>query len=152
MALPLTDDERQRIIVAMREGKSRNEIAREFGRSGYSITAIAKEINHDFNQLATKKAVAAAQDYDAAARLELNNKAMKKAAELLDTVVGPRDFKDWAIGYGVVLDKRRLEETTSHGNGQLPAIFEHIKQVGEKYAAGSVPKTGLDDQRVDGEN
>jgi transposase-like protein len=66
MAKPLTDDERERIADAIRSGKARNEIAREFGRSPSTITAIAVENDLSFDRSATKEATEARKaDVDA---------------------------------------------------------------------------------------
>lgn len=51
MASKLSDLERAAIAEAIRAGKPRNEIAREFERSGYTITMVAREFNLAFNRL-----------------------------------------------------------------------------------------------------
>lgn len=131
MARPgIPDDERERIIAELRAGRSRNEIAREFGRSPDTIGRIARDIGHDFVRTATKKATEAAKQYGQAERLALANKALAKAEAMLDVVTAPREFKDWAVGYGVVMDKRRQEDQGSHEGAD--AIRDLVTQLRER--------------------
>lgn len=71
MGKPLTDDERARIADAIRKGSPRNQIARDFGRSPGTVSAIAKAHELTFDRSATKHATEARQADNQAKRAEL---------------------------------------------------------------------------------
>ncbi|WP_433465717.1 helix-turn-helix domain-containing protein [Spirillospora sp. CA-128828] len=64
---PLTPEERDRIAQLHAEGKTRNDIARELGRSQSTITKVARELGLTFDRTATAAATKAKQ-LDAKAR------------------------------------------------------------------------------------
>ena len=58
--IPVNEETRARAVALMREGKlSRNAIARELDLSGGSVSAIAKDIGHEFDRSKTEIALAA---------------------------------------------------------------------------------------------
>lgn len=68
---PLTADERAGIVEAIRGGRQRNEIAREFGRAAGTITKIAQAEGLSFDRSATQVATEARRADNAAKRAEL---------------------------------------------------------------------------------
>lgn len=83
MATKLSDDERAAIVDAIRAGRSRNDVARESGRSCDTVTRIAKAEGLSFDRAATKHATEARRA-DNAARRERLISAMYANAERLN--------------------------------------------------------------------
>ena len=59
MARPVTDLDRQRVRELHAQGKTRNDIARDLGRSSSTITGIARHLGLAFDRAATQAATAA---------------------------------------------------------------------------------------------
>lgn len=83
MATKLSDDERAAIVAGIRAGKSRNDIARDSGRSAGTVTKIATAEGLSFDRAATKHATEARRA-DNAARRERLISAMYANAERLN--------------------------------------------------------------------
>jgi transposase-like protein len=88
VAKPLTDDERQRIIELLGQGKTCRDIAAELGRSPTTISSIAKEIGHVFGQSNASRAHEARSAYGAERRAATMAKFHQRADELLDAMEG----------------------------------------------------------------
>lgn len=84
MAKPVSQEERERIIAAFATGKSCRQIAREFGRSTGTISAIAAETGHEFGRSNVLRAVEINRRYGA----EWRANAKQRMAEAFD------DFMD----------------------------------------------------------
>lgn len=110
MAKPISRNEEKSIIKAIKAGKKRNEIAKQFKRSAGSISRIAKKHDMNFDRSITKKATEAKQYYSKQDRMNLLKKGFEKAAEMLQNAKGFRDIKDWSMAVAVLIDKQRLEE------------------------------------------
>lgn len=110
MAKPISSNEEKAIIEAIKEGKKRNEIAKEFKRSAGSISRIAKKQGLDFDRSMTKKATAVKQFYSKQDRMNLLKQGFEKAAEMLRDAEAFRDLKDWSMAVAILIDKQRLEE------------------------------------------
>lgn len=123
----IPDDERAAILAACQAGESRNAIARRFNRSPGSISTIAHDAGHEFDQTAAKKAHAALRDYDLAARLNLINRGLAKAGEMLDMLASPADLRSWSTALGILIDKRRLEEPATEG-GAIDELMETLRR------------------------
>src|SRR5688500_5983787 len=74
----IPDDEREAIAAAIREGRPRNEIAREFNRSAGTVSNIATEfgLTDAFDRSATKNATEARQADNQALRAELSHRLL----------------------------------------------------------------------------
>jgi transposase-like protein len=94
----IPDDEREAIANAIRAGKPRNEIAREFSRSAGTVSNIATEygLTDAFDRSATKNATEARQADNRARRAELSSRLLVKAGQLLDDMDAPAIV--WNIG------------------------------------------------------
>lgn len=88
MPRPFTDDERARILQAVKAGKGRNEIAREHNRSPSSISKIAHAAGLNFDRSKTEVATKAKQADNRARRAELAPRFLDKAEEALDQIAG----------------------------------------------------------------
>lgn len=106
--MPVTPSERRRILRALREGKSQNAVAREFGRAPVTVCRIAKKAGLSYSP--PKNANEARHDYAQAERLKFLNAIFDKATELLANVTQPDDLRSIAITAGILIDKRRLED------------------------------------------
>lgn len=111
----LSAAERQSIIQGLLAGKSQGQIAREVGCSVSTVSRLAKAEGIDCNVAATKKATEVRDTFNAERRIALSDKAFRALERQLDeggvgTHLGSISFKDWAVVYGVLTDKRRLEE------------------------------------------
>lgn len=78
----IPEEEAERIRAAMREGKSCNAIAKEFGRSTHTVSRIARECGHKFAQMNTERAREIRKGYTA----EWRAKAMRKWMKAHDMV------------------------------------------------------------------
>lgn len=87
---PVTEDERQAVARLHAEGKTRNAIARELGRSGRTITNIAVELGLSFERAGATAAATAAKKADGAARrAALQVDALEAAQRLLGQMFAP---------------------------------------------------------------
>lgn len=110
MADRITDAERVQIVSYLEEGKSQGWIARETGRSKQSVSRIARAEGIESDITATKRAVEAGRNYDRATRLELGNEMFEKLREMVVGVTATSEMKDLATTFGILTDKRRLED------------------------------------------
>lgn len=82
-ARPVTEEDHRRVAELHAQGKSRNEIARETGRSGRTISRIAAELGLSFERTGTIAATKAKQADAAARRVRLQHDALSAAEKLL---------------------------------------------------------------------
>lgn len=87
---PITDDERRRIRDLHATGLGRNDIARELGRSGATISKTAAELGLSFERGHEVEAATAAKVSDAKARrADLMHRYLDETAKLLDQLWAP---------------------------------------------------------------
>ena len=86
MAKPVTPRERARIVAAIKAGGTRNDVAREYGRSQGTITGIAEKAGLTFDRSAIKEATEA-RTTDIRARLAALAEGLVSDAEKLRTQV-----------------------------------------------------------------
>lgn len=106
----VSDEERERILAALRSGLSAGATARQCGRSQPTVSRIAAAAGINLNQSPTKKAVAARKDFAQAERLELLNTLFLKAGELSEKIKKPIELQQLATAVAIMIDKRRLED------------------------------------------
>lgn len=112
---PVTDEERSRIIVMLRDEKmSQNATAKAVGRGASTVSRIAKEEGIEA-YAKPKKAEKARLAYGEDRRLELIGKGFEKADTLLEVLQDAGEFQKWTVALGTLVDKARLEsgEATS---------------------------------------
>lgn len=129
MGKPIRDRDREQVRRLHAEGKSRNEIARQAGRSAATVSKIARELGLAFSGGARVAAATEARRADAAARREL------LADEALDGALGQvtkttgaesaRDARDHATA------ARALTEVHAR-------VAELARQSGTGSSAGSM--------------
>lgn len=114
MSARIPDDIRAAILADIRaSGHSRARLARDHGVSPDTISRIAREagVDQPFARTMTKNAVEAVQADNRAARAREaagsihDAQTMRERALLADTA---RDAKDYAIAYGILVDKHAV--------------------------------------------
>ncbi|MGW7413419.1 helix-turn-helix domain-containing protein [Streptomyces sp. NPDC054863] len=137
MAEPITDRDREQVRQLHAEGKSRNRIARELGRSAATVSKIARSEGLAFSGGARVAAATEARRADAAARREL------LAYEALDGALGQvartggaetaRDARDHATAaraltevHARVAELARHSSTGSSGGSMLDRLGEAL--------------------------
>lgn len=83
---PLTDDERQRIVDLLDQGRTHGQIAREVGRSRQTVGRVAKATGHDVEQSNLAR-VARAQETRRSYGAESRAQRLVKIHERIDRVL-----------------------------------------------------------------
>ncbi len=137
MPAAIPGDERREIADAVRAGGRRNEIARKFGRSPGAVSKIAAACGVEFDRVQTEKATRAAKDYALAGRLELGNAMFDAVGEMLGSAKTPQELKDLATTFGILTDKRRLDdgEATNRTESVSPERRQRMKESLDEVAA-----------------
>lgn len=94
-ANPLTPDEIARIGALHAAGKTRNDIAKDLGRSGATITAHCRKVGLSFNRAATAAATQAKKADAAALRAQLELDYLADAQKLRQQLWQPHEYFDW---------------------------------------------------------
>ncbi|MGW1770651.1 helix-turn-helix domain-containing protein [Streptomyces sp. NPDC002104] len=124
MREPITDADRDQVRRLHAEGKTRNQIAREIGRSGSTVTKIAREFDLSFERGPEVVAATEARRIDLAARRQqlaetLHQDAERLRAQLWEpTVIGAFGGKDnvWSeqpLDRPTFSDQRQILAATS---------------------------------------
>lgn len=119
---PVTPQEREQIIEALKAGGSIHGVAKTCGRAKGTVSAIAHSAG--IERSAPEKAVAARVDYCAAERLVLLNEGFAKAREILETVRTPNGLQSWTIAVGILTDKRRLEDGDATSRSEVIGVSD----------------------------
>lgn len=83
-ATGLPDEDRARILELHAQGMSRNDIAREVGRSGSTVSKVVRDAGLAFDRTSTIEATRARQADLAEMRADLEMRYLERAAELLE--------------------------------------------------------------------
>lgn len=89
MPTALSDEEREQIAQAIRDGGHRNDVARKFKRSPSTVTKIADDFGLSFDRTQTKIATEAKQADNRLRRARIIDKQMQSAEKLLDQMFSP---------------------------------------------------------------
>lgn len=117
----LPDDKRAAILADIKAAqKSRAQIGRDHGVSGWTVGNIAKEaqIEGAFSRENTQNATAAAQADSRSMRAAEAVAAMAAAPQLRMNVLASasgRDAQGWAVAYGIMIDKHAMLERHDSG-------------------------------------
>ena len=122
--------EEEAILEGLDAGLPLRQIAKQCNRSASTISRVAKRNNIDVVRTQTKKASEAAHAFGLIRRLTTNNKAFIKFESLLDECDNATDFKNLAIAYGIITDKRLMEASDEGGQrgGEIGELLEAIKE------------------------
>jgi hypothetical protein len=137
MAPKLTDQERQKIIRYLGDGKSQNWIGKQMKRSPDTVGRIAREEGIQSDNRIPKKAIEAAKVYNEERRLSLIGGGFDKAEYLLEKIEDAGEFQKWTVAMGTLIDKVRLEtgEATARTESVDPERRKRLKQNLDELAA-----------------
>lgn len=121
---PVDTAKRNRAITLMTvKNLPRNQIARQLGLAGATVTDIARQIGHEFNRKDTALAVAARQVDLKAERTELAQMAAARAREALEDMDAPHEVTEFSADAGEfvthlrnqpsITDRQRLAYTAT---------------------------------------
>lgn len=100
---------------------TQGEIAKELGCHQSTISRIFAKLGLNANHahdMRVKKALECQKNYNLAARIELNNKFLKKVEAVLDNTDDFKKIKDAAVVYGIAEDKRQKIEPLQPENSK----------------------------------
>lgn len=86
VAVPISAEQRDRIVALAARGMSRNAIVREVGVSGGTVRKYAEAAGYSFDRSKTKKATAAAKIDNAATRAAIVAKILAKLDAAVDAI------------------------------------------------------------------
>ncbi|MEU5847452.1 helix-turn-helix domain-containing protein [Saccharopolyspora shandongensis] len=121
MAVPVTDADRDRVRALHAQGKTRNDIAREIGRSPSTVSKLAHAAGLSFDRTKTAAATAAKQRDNQARRADLVGRLYGRGEAILDRVEAPR-----------------YKFTTATVNGIETKALDHVPAQEEKALATAV--------------
>jgi transposase len=164
MPKPLDPAKRTQIEQAIRDGKSRNAIARQFDVSGSTVTKIGRELEQQpdeplvaaFDRTATKRATEARQVDQAAQRADLRQKLLDDAHRLRTQLWEPCTMynfggKDNTLN-SVSLDQPTFEQQrnimTSVGIAVDKIVRLDTLDDGAEKEAGNLIRSLVDDIRA----
>ena len=93
---PVTDEERDEMLADMREGMSRNAIARKFGRATGTVTDVAQEYGHQFDRSQTELARAARALDVKDAQERMAKMFLERGIEALEAMDGRYEITQWS--------------------------------------------------------
>jgi len=125
---PVGEDEERAILAALAAGRSQNQTARDFGRGAGTISRIAKRNGLEYSS--PKRAAEARSRYAAEARIDLVSAGLEALARALPNVPPPKDMREWALAVAILIDKRRLEDSTdpTTRGGEIAELFRKMQE------------------------
>jgi len=149
---PITPEERDRILALHREGKSRNDIARETGRSAGSVTAVVKQAGLAFDRAPTKAATEAKAVDCRARRAQLELDLLEDAQRLRKQLWEPHVYIDhggkdycrvtWTQDEPTPTDKLKLMQAASAAIDRSLRISDHDTDNGTEDAKAMLTSLG----------
>ncbi|MHC1593960.1 MAG: helix-turn-helix domain-containing protein [Methanotrichaceae archaeon] len=130
--LPVLAEEEAAILTALDAGLPVRQVAKQFNRSPSTISRVAARNDVELERSQTKKATEAAKAFNLTRRLETNNKAFIKFEDLLDRCDSATDLRNLAVAYGIIVDKRLLEDPGEGGQrgGEVLELVGEIRRRG----------------------
>ncbi|MFJ6013004.1 helix-turn-helix domain-containing protein [Streptomyces sp. NPDC092952] len=127
MAAPVTPDDRKHVRRLHAEGKSRNQIARETGRSAATVSKIAAALGLAFSGGARVAAATEAVRADAAARREqLADDALDGALAQVERVGAADSARALTEVHAKVAELSRTSGTGSTGGSMLDRLADAL--------------------------
>lgn len=121
MPRPLTDSDRARVHELHAQGKTRNQIAAEIGRSPSTVSKIARGLGLSFDRSATAAATTAKQRDNRARRVDLVARLYQRAEHTLDR-----------------LEADRYKFTATTVNGIETRVLNHVPAQDERHLSSSI--------------
>lgn len=141
----LTDDEKARIVAAIRAGEPRNDIARRFHRSQGTVSRLAAEHGLSFDRSITKDATEAKVVDNRARRTRIAERLLEEAERCLDDMHSPAEVVNWHQGRANIL--LRAEPTYGDRKQLMVAVaialeknveLERIDSADEEQVKGAI--------------
>lgn len=134
---PVTDADHQRVRELHAQGKSRNAIAEEIGRSGRTVSRIAKELGLTFDRERTRAATEAKKDDARAKRAALAlallddaqrlRRQLWKPAHYVDHGGKEFDRVDWTLPEPTFADKQKIMQSVGIAVDKAVRLDEYDK-------------------------
>jgi transposase-like protein len=147
----VTDKERQRVAELHAEGKGRNAIAREIGRSAGTVSSVAAQLGISFDRSAAKKATDARLAYAEERRLEIIGKGFDKADAMLEGIQDAADLQKWTVALGTLVDKARLETGEATSREERLSGDAREKHFGRLFDQLDAYRAGADEGHREGD-
>jgi helix-turn-helix protein len=135
---PITDEDRQRVRLLHAEGLGRNQIARQLGRSGQTISKIADDLGLSFERTATVAATEARKADAAALRAEEMLGALRDAKRIRGQLFAPARIMNFG-GRDNTYNERDIPEPT----------FEQKRQIAQAWSLLVEKSVRLDEHDAD---
>lgn len=149
-ASPLTPADRQRILDLHATGMSRNDIARETGRSTGSVTAVVKKAGGTFDRTMTEAATAAKKADAAALRAQLELDYLEDAQKLRKQLWEPciafnfggkdNTYEEHNLDEPVFADKLKIMQASTTASSAALRIDTHRNDGGMTAAVSLVDR------------
>lgn len=151
---PITDADREKVRTLHGAGRTRNDIAREIGRSSSTVSKIAADLGLSFDRAATAAATAAKSADLAARRVTLAERLHDDAERLREQLWQPHTYFDWG-GKDHSFDKHTAPEPTPADKRSLMgavsvAIDKSLKLVPPRDEQGAADAVSMLDQLAAG--
>jgi hypothetical protein len=105
----MTPKERARLVDLLKEGKSFYYVRKKTGRSLGTVRRVAAQEGISTPNPECQAMTIARRIYAIEERIKLSDEALDKARELLYECETPKDLQHWAVAFGILVEKRRLE-------------------------------------------
>ena len=121
----ITEETKDKVIELLEAGLSTRKAAKEAGISDFSVSKIAKERGFHFDTKANEMAAKCKTKYAQAARIDVVSEGINKLREMLHEINRAKDMRDWAVSLGILIDKRRLEDSEADNGkgGEIHALI-----------------------------
>lgn len=152
---PITDEDREAVKRLHAEGRPRNAIAREIGRSGSTVSKIADSLGLTFDRAETTAVATAARSADLASRRVALAEALHDDAERLRVQLWqPHEYFDWG-GSNHSFDKHTAPQPTPADKRALMgavsvAVDKSLKLVPPRDEQGAADAVSMLDQLAAG--
>jgi len=106
-------------------GCSVRQAAKNVGVSTYAVSKTATERGFSFDTKSTNLAAKCKTKYAQAARIDVVAEGINKLREMLPEIDRSKDMRDWAVSLGILIDKRRLEDSEADNGkgGEIHALI-----------------------------
>lgn len=150
---PVDEETREGVREAIRSGKSRNDVAREFGLSGSTVSGIAETAGLSFDRSSVEAATKARSIDLAAGRIRLAEKMLAATEAMLDRIDDPylvfnfggkdNTYEEHTLDSAPVEVRRNIITTAG-------IAFDKLTRIVERDSGGLEDAVGVLDQIADG--
>jgi hypothetical protein len=147
-ARPITEEDRRRVKALHAAGRNRNQIAKEIGRSGSTVSKIAEQLGLSFNRDAVQAATEARVADAKARRAELMHALLDDAQKLRQQLFAPTTIHSFGgkdntyasrdVNQPLFKDQRDIMQATNTAITASLRIDDHDANTGDTDAAKSM--------------